>query len=130
MAADGGNREESLGPPFFPEEELLGYTESHLGMSTVTLATVLRRRSDVRYRRIEGEAVVLRQSAAEVLVLNEVGASVLDLADGEHSVGEWIAALSGEYATDREELARDVLTFAGELQEAGMLEEVLAEKAP
>jgi coenzyme PQQ synthesis protein D (PqqD) len=93
-------------------------------MSTITLSTVLRRRSDVRYRRIEGEAVVLRQSAAEVLVLNEVGASVLDLADGERSVGDWIEALTREYEADAETLARDVLTFAVELQEAGMLEEV------
>jgi Coenzyme PQQ synthesis protein D (PqqD) len=93
-------------------------------MSSVTLSTVLRRRPDVRYRLIEGEAVVLRQSAAEVLVLNEVGASVLDLADGERSVREWIEALSGEYEADAETLTRDVLTFAGELAEAGMLEVV------
>ena len=98
-------------------------------MSSVTLSTVFRRRSDVRYRRIEGEAVVLRQSAAEVLVLNEVGASVLDLADGERSVREWIEELSGEYETDAATLTRDVLAFAGELEEAGMLE-VVAEKRP
>ncbi len=97
-------------------------------MSAVTLSTVLRRRSDVRYRRIEGEAVVLRQSAAEVLVLNEVGASVLDLADGERSVRDWIEALAPEYDTDPAKLARDVLAFAGELQEAGMLEEVRKEE--
>ena len=52
----------------------------------------------MRYRRIEGEAVVLRQSAAEVLVLNEVGAAVLDLADGRRSVGDWIDALAGSTA--------------------------------
>lgn len=98
-------------------------------MSDITPSTVLRRRSDVRYRRIEGEAVVLRQSGAEVLVLNEVGASVLDLADGERSVREWIEALSGEYEADPEELTRDVLQFTGELWEAGILETV-AEKAP
>lgn len=99
-------------------------------MSDITQSTVLRRRSDIRYRRIEGEAVVLRQSAAEVLVLNEVGASVLDLADGEHSVREWIEALSQEYETDPEELTRDVLQFAGELREAGMLEEVVKDEEP
>jgi hypothetical protein len=91
-------------------------------MSLITPATVLRRRSDVRYRRIEGEAVVLRQSAAEVLVLNEVGASVLDLADGERSVGDWIAALAAEYEGDPETLAGDVLAFAGELAAVGLLE--------
>jgi len=91
-------------------------------MNALTPDAVLRRRSDVRYRRIEGEAVVLRQSTAEVLVLNEVGASVLDLADGERSVGDWIETLAGEYAADRETLARDVLAFAAELAEAGVLE--------
>ena len=99
-------------------------------MSPVTLSTVLRRRSDVRYRRIEGEAVVLRQSAAEVLVLNEIGASVLDLADGDRPVREWIDALAEEYAADPATLARDVLEFAGELREAGLLEAVAEEAGP
>jgi hypothetical protein len=91
-------------------------------MTVITASTVLRRRTDVRYRRIEGEAVVLRQSAAEVLVLNGVGASVLDLADGVRPVGEWIDALVQEYGADRETVARDVLEFAGEAEEAGLLE--------
>ena len=91
-------------------------------MTTITASTVLRRRPDVRYRRIEGEAVVLRQSAAEVLVLNGVAASVLDLADGKRPVGEWIDALAQEYGADRETVARDVLEFAREASEAGLLE--------
>src|SRR3954467_12417844 len=96
-------------------------------MIAITPATVLRRRSDVRYRRIEGEAVVLRQSAAEVLVLNEVGASVLDLADGRRSVGEWIDTIVHDYGADREAVARDVLEFAGEAADAGLLEQVSGE---
>ena len=95
-------------------------------MSIVTLSTVLRRRSDIRYRHIEGEAVVVRQSSAEVLVLNEVGASVLDLADGEHDVRSWIDALREVYDTDPAILARDVLAFAAEMEEAGLLETVEA----
>jgi len=91
-------------------------------MSAIRPAAVLRRPSDVRYRRIEGEAVVLRQSTAEVLVLNEVGAAVLDLADGRRSVEEWIEALADRFETDRETLARDVLEFAAELAAAGLLE--------
>ena len=108
----------------------MGYTALDIPMITITPATVLRRRSDVRYRRIEGEAVVLRQSAAEVLVLNGVGASVLDLADGEQSVGEWIDALAAEYEGDAATLARDVLAFAAELAEAGLLEPVAGGAEP
>lgn len=92
-------------------------------MSAITLSTVLRRRSDVRYRLIEDEAVVLRQSAAEVLVLNGVGASVLDLADGDRPVSEWIEELAREYDADPATLKRDVLEFAAELCAAGLLEE-------
>jgi hypothetical protein len=98
-------------------------------MSDINLSTVLRRPSDVRYRRIDGEAVVLRQSVAEVLVLNGVGATVLDLADGRRPVGEWIDALVREYGADRETVARDVLEFAGEAAEAGLLEPVPAPSA-
>lgn len=78
----------------------------------------------MRWRRIEGEAVVLRQSSAEVLVLNEVGASVLDLADGERNVAAWIEELTAVYDADPDDLARDVMEFAAELAEAGLLEPV------
>ncbi|MBW8875436.1 MAG: PqqD family protein [Acidobacteria bacterium] len=100
-------------------------------MTDIHPSTVLRRRPDVRYRRIEGEAVVLRQSAAEVLVLNGVGADVLDLADGRRPVGEWIDVLAREYGADREvdreTVMRDVLDFAAEAAAAGLLEPVTAE---
>ena len=91
---------------------------------------MLRLRSDVRFRVVDQEAVVVRQSAAEVLVLNEVGASVLDLADGERPVGEWIATLAARYDADPATLAAEVLEFAGELREAGLLETVVKDGEP
>jgi hypothetical protein len=86
--------------------------------------TVLRRRSDVRYRRIEGEAVVVRQSTAEILVLNEVAADILDQADGERSLAACFEELAAGYDVDRPTLERDVVEFAAELIEAGLLERV------
>jgi hypothetical protein len=44
----------------------------------ITPATVLRRRPDVRYRLVAPEAVVIRQSVPEVMVLNGVAAEVLE----------------------------------------------------
>jgi len=90
--------------------------------AAIDAATVLRPSRDIRYRRIDGEAVVVRQKAAEVLVMNEVAARLLDLADGRSSVGAWVDVLAGEYDVDRETLERDVLTFAAELAAEGMLE--------
>lgn len=87
-------------------------------------ASVLRPSSDLRFRRIESEAVVVRQRAGEVLVMNEVAARILDLADGRTPVSGWIDVLAGEYDVDREALARDVVAFAAELAAEGMLESV------
>jgi hypothetical protein len=87
-------------------------------------ASVLRPARDLRHRRIDDEAVVVRQRAGEVLVMNEVAARLLDLADGRASIGAWIDALAGEYEVDRATLERDVLVFATELAAEGMLEPV------
>lgn len=88
------------------------------------LSSVLRLRSDVRYRMIEGEALVLRQEAAEVLGLNPVGSRVLELIDGQRSVSDLLRILEGEYEVERAELESDVLGFLGELLQDTALEEV------
>ena len=77
---------------------------------------------DLRFRRIDDEAVVVRQRAGEVLVMNETAARLLELADGRASVADWVEVLAGEYDVDREALERDVLAFAADLATEGMLE--------
>lgn len=99
-------------------------------MIEITPTTVLRKRSDIRYRRIGGEAVVLRQSTAEVLVLNELAGEILDLVDGKRPIAEWIDRLESDYSVERQVLQRDLVEFAGELLEAGLLEEVPAPDLP
>lgn len=86
------------------------------------LRSVLKRCQDVRFRKVEDEAVVLRQNAAEVMVLNEVGARILDLADGVAPIEEWVDALFDEFEVDRATLEQDVLEFAAEMADAGVLE--------
>jgi DNA-binding transcriptional ArsR family regulator len=86
--------------------------------------TILRRRAEVRFRVVGEEGVVIRQDAAEVLAVNEVGASILSLLDAERTLADVLEALSLEYATDGESLRRDVEAFLVELREAGVVEEV------
>jgi hypothetical protein len=95
-------------------------------MSEIRVGSVLRRRADVRYRVIDQEGVVVRQTAGEVLVLNESATRMLALADGVVPVASWIDALLGELEVGRQELERDVLAFAAELVEQGLLEPVPA----
>ena len=91
-------------------------------MNPIDIGSVLGRRADVRFRVIDAEGVVVRQSAGEVLVLNDIGTRILALADGVTPVEHWIDTLLGEFEVARPVLERDVLAFAAELVEQGLLE--------
>jgi hypothetical protein len=86
--------------------------------------SVFRPRSDVRFRVVGDEAVVVRQEASEVIALNDVGASVLSLLDARRTVGAVVEALLAEYEIDRDSLRGDVESFLAELEQAGVVEEV------
>lgn len=86
--------------------------------------SVLRPAPDVRFRIVDREAVVVRQRSAEVLVMSEVAARILALADGVRPVRDWLEVLAAEFEVDRGTLEQDVLRFASELAGEGILEEV------
>jgi hypothetical protein len=98
-------------------------------MSELWAGSVLRRRADVRYRVIDEEGVVVRQSAGEVLVLNETATRILALADGAAPVAAWVDTMLAEFEVGRQDLERDVLAFAAELVEQGLLEPVPSQAA-
>lgn len=87
---------------------------------------VLKRCADTRYRNIGGEGVVVRQTAGEVLVLNEIGVRVLELLEAALPVSGLLDALDAEYEIDRSTLERDVLAYLQELVDAGVIEPVAA----
>ena len=91
-------------------------------MTPVSPISVLARASDVRYRIVAGEAVVVRQSAAKVLGLNEVGSRLFDLLDGRTSIAELVDRMVEEYEVERELLEADALRFLAELVDAGLVE--------
>lgn len=93
-------------------------------MSRPALETVLRPRPDVRFRLLEGEAIVVRQQSAEVLGLNRVGSRILELLDGSRTLAEVAARLSGELDVEGDRLAADLLAFAEELEAGGLVERV------
>jgi hypothetical protein len=86
------------------------------------LRSTLKAASDIRFRIVDREAVVVRQKSAEVLVMNEVAARLLTLADGIHPITHWLDVLAGEFEVDRATLESDVLSFATELAAEGILE--------
>lgn len=99
-------------------------------MTSVEARSILKTASDVRFRVVDREVVVVRQKSAEVLVMNEVAARLLALADGVHPVSHWLDVLVGEFEVDRATLESDVMSFAAELAAEGLLEIVAATEVP
>ena len=85
-------------------------------------------RTDVRYRLIREEAVVLKQEEGETLVLNEVASRILQLLEEEKSVEEIAELLLAEFEVEPEDLLADVASFTTELVEAGIVEPVELER--
>ena len=87
-------------------------------------AVVFRKCADARYRNIGGEGVVVRQGAGEVLVVNGVGARVLDLLESGRTVASLLDTLGAEYDVDGAVLRQDVQDYLRELLDAGVIETV------
>ena len=89
----------------------------------VTLSSVLERTADIRYRLVGDEAVVVRQTTAEIAGLNEVAARLFDLLDGELTVTEIVESVLEEYEVERDRLQGDALELLDRLEEMGLVAE-------
>lgn len=85
------------------------------------LNDVLERARDVRYRLLDDEGVVIRQEAAEALVVNELGARWIDLVDGQRTVAEILTTLQAEYEVDPSQIEADSLEYLARLLDLGLL---------
>ena len=81
-----------------------------------------RRHPDAVYKIVDGEAlIVVPGSDAQHLVLNEVGARVWELLDGEHDLGSIRQELTSDFNVESEEAGRDLDELLADLQEHGAL---------
>ncbi len=83
---------------------------------------IYRLKSDVRFRSIADEGIVLRQDEGEVLVVNGVGVRVVELIADGASFQELLTTLEAEYDVEPKQLRTDVLSYIEELRVAGVLE--------
>ena len=86
----------------------------------VTLSTILAIDPHVRFRRFDDEAVVIQQESAEVLIMNDVAARLLELVDGERSLADCAGLIEQEFDTTRAQIEEDLLRFAAELIGGGV----------
>jgi len=87
---------------------------------SLTLSSRLVLDPHVRFRRFEEEGVIVNQKNAEALVVNEVGARLLEVADGNRTIAECAALLVDEFDEARAVIEQDLLAFAGALVDAGV----------
>jgi hypothetical protein len=81
-------------------------------------------KSDVRYRGIADEGIVLLQDEGEVLVVNGVGVRIVELIGEGITLPQILDTLEGEYDVEPAQLRTDVITYLAELQDTGVLEPV------
>jgi hypothetical protein len=96
----------------------------------IDAGTVLARRPDVRFRRVDEEGVVFIQEQARVLGLNETGMKILERIDGVAAVGALLGDLAPGLGVTEEKLEGDLFPFLEDLVGRGALEVVGREPAP
>jgi pyrroloquinoline quinone biosynthesis protein D len=77
--------------------------------------------SRVRFRRFEHEGIVINQKTAEALVMSEVATRLLEITDGQKTLADCVAVLATEFDAPANDIARDVLAFAAELVDSGIV---------
>ncbi len=69
----------------------------------------------------EGETVLFDADGSVLLVLNDIGAGVWLLLDGERSVGDIVDEILAVHETDRGAVERDVQAFLDDLEKRGLV---------
>jgi len=90
-------------------------------MPTLTLQSRLAVDPRVRFRRFENDGIVIHQKTAEAIVVSEVATRLLEMTDGTRTLQECAAAIRSEFDAPSDVIERDVIQFATELAEIGVV---------
>ncbi len=74
-----------------------------------------------RFRVMDDEGIFVLQDAGEVLVVNEVGAFIVEQLKAERGLDEVITAITERYAVDAERARADATSLLDALLEAGAI---------
>jgi len=70
---------------------------------------------------MDDEGIFVLQEAGEVLVVNEVGAFIVEQLQAERSVDEVVTAITDRYAVDQDRARMDARSLVEALLEAGAI---------
>lgn len=75
-----------------------------------------------RFRVLEDEGIFVLQKAGEVLVINPVGAFIVEQLEAHQTIDQVVTAMTERYAVDRERARADANSLIDALLEAGAIE--------
>lgn len=87
----------------------------------IALDEQLQREEGVLAQQAEGQTVLLRVEDGGYYALDDVGATIWGLCDGERAVSDIVTAICAEFDAPEETVTADVLEFVGELQRERLL---------
>ena len=79
------------------------------------------RASDVAFRAIDGEMLLVSAGQGRILSVNSVGAFVWELLDGDHSISGIVHAVQRDFEVDEMTAREDVTAFLTDLRERGFM---------
>ena len=95
----------------------MAYTD---GVVNVSLESRLALDPHARFRRVGEEGVLVQQSSAEVLVINDTAARLIELSDGTRTLADCAGLIEADFEVQRQTIEGDLLRFAEELIAAGV----------
>ncbi|MGO9899303.1 MAG: PqqD family protein [Solirubrobacteraceae bacterium] len=87
----------------------------------VALDECLHRQDGVLAQEAQGQTVLLRLHDGSYYALDDVGARIWELCNGQRAVGEVLAALCAEFDAPEPTIRADVLEFIGDLRRERLL---------
>lgn len=80
-----------------------------------------KRASDVAFRQVEDDMVIVSASRGSICTVNPVGAFVWEMADGTVSVDDIVSRVCATFDVDEPDARADVDRFLAELVELGVM---------
>ena len=86
-----------------------------------SLGTRLRRQEGVITQEASGQTILLRVDDGGYYAIDEVGAAIWELCDGNRAISDIVVALCAEFDAPEETIRADVLEFVHDLQRERLL---------
>jgi hypothetical protein len=82
----------------------------------------VKRKTQLPWRRIDGEGVVLSTTKDEAHILNETALLIWEMLDGRHTIAEMAERVASEYSVPKKSALADVNQFVRALRSKDLIE--------